>query len=42
MDYVFYRIISISASSTSESFENKRVINSEEITIEDFTKNIDN
>jgi hypothetical protein len=40
MDSVFYRSISISASSTSETSKNKRIVQSEEITIEDFTKNI--
>jgi hypothetical protein len=40
MDSVFCRTTSISASSTSESSESKRFINSEEITIEDFTKKI--
>ena len=38
MGSVFYRTTFISASSTSESSESKWVINSEEITIEDFTK----
>ena len=41
MDFVFCRTTSISASSTFESSKSKRVINSEEITIEYFTKNID-
>jgi hypothetical protein len=41
MDSVFYRTTSISASSTSESSESRRIVQSEEITIEDFTKNID-
>ena len=41
MDFVFCRMTSISASSTSESSESKRIMNSEEITIKDFTKNID-
>jgi hypothetical protein len=41
MDSIFCRTTSISSSSTSDSFENKRIINSEEITIKDFTKNID-
>ena len=37
----FCGTISISASFTSEFSESKRIINGEEITIEDFTKNID-
>jgi hypothetical protein len=41
MDSVFFRTTSISSSSTSESSERKRIINSEEITIEYFTKRID-
>jgi hypothetical protein len=41
MDSVFCRTTSLSTSSTSDSSENKRIINSEEITIEDFTNNID-
>jgi hypothetical protein len=41
MHSAFYRSNSISASSTSDTSENKRIIQSEEITIEDFTKNID-
>jgi len=41
MDSVFFRSTSISASSTSETFENNRIVQSEEITIEDFTKHID-
>jgi len=41
MDSVFYRSTSISASSISKTSENKRIVQSEEITIEDFTKNID-
>jgi len=41
MDSVFFRTTSISSSSTSESSESKRIINIEEITIEDFTKSID-
>ena len=38
MDSVFYRSTSVSASSTSETSENKRILQSEKITIEDFTK----
>ena len=41
MDSIFYRSTSILASSTSETSENKRIVQSEEIIIEDFTKNID-
>jgi hypothetical protein len=41
MDSVFHNTTSISASSTSESSESRRIVQSEEITIEDFTKNID-
>jgi len=41
MDSVFHRTTSISASSTSESSESRRIVQSEEITIKDFTKNID-
>ena len=41
MDSVFHRTTCISTSSTSESFESRRIVQSEEITIEDFTKNID-
>ena len=41
MDSVFYKSTSISASSTSETSENKRIVQSEEIKIKDFTKNID-
>jgi len=41
MDSVFYRTTSISTSFTSESSESRRIVQSEEITIEDFTKNID-
>jgi len=41
MDSVFHMTTSISASSTSESSESRRIVQSEEITIEDFTKNID-
>jgi len=41
MDSNFYKSTSISASSTSETSENKRIVQSEEITIEDFTKIID-
>ena len=41
MDFVFCRMTSISASSTFESSESKRIMNSEEITIKDFTKSID-
>jgi hypothetical protein len=41
MDSIFHRTTSISASFTSETFESKRIVQSEEITIEDFTKNID-
>jgi hypothetical protein len=37
--FLFYT--SISAFSTSESSESRRIVQSEEITIEDFTKNID-
>ena len=40
MDSIFCKTTSISIS-TFDSSENKRIINSEEITIEDFTKNID-
>jgi hypothetical protein len=38
MDSVFHRTTSISASSTSESSESRRIVQSQEITIEDFTK----
>ena len=41
MDSVFYISTSISAFSTSETSKNKRIVQSEEITIKDFTKNID-
>jgi hypothetical protein len=41
MDYVFCRTTSLSASFTFDSSVKKRIINSEEIIIEDFTKNID-
>jgi hypothetical protein len=41
MDSVFYRSTSISASSTSDTSKNKRIVQTEEITIEDFTKTID-
>ena len=41
MDSVFYKSTSVSASSTSETSKNKRIVQSEEITIKDFTKNID-
>jgi hypothetical protein len=41
MDSNFYKSTSISASSTSETSENKRIVQSQEITIEDFTKIID-
>ena len=41
MDFVFYKSTSISTFSTSETSANKRIVQSEEITIEDFTKNID-
>jgi hypothetical protein len=41
MDSVFHRTTSLLASSTSESSESRRIVQSEEITIEDFTKNID-
>ena len=41
MDSVFYKSTSVSAFSTSETSKNKRIVQSEEITIEDFTKNID-
>jgi len=41
MDSVFYRSNSILTSSTSDTSKNKRIVQSEEITIEDFTKNID-
>jgi hypothetical protein len=41
MDFVFYRSTSILASFTSDTSENKMIVQSEEITIEDFTKNID-
>jgi hypothetical protein len=41
MDFVFFRTTSLSASFTIDSSKNnKKNINSEEITIEDFTKNI--
>ena len=40
MDSVCYKSTSVSASSTSETSKNKRIVQSEEITIEDFTKNI--
>jgi hypothetical protein len=40
MDSIFCKTTSISTS-TFDSSKNKRIINSEEITIEDFTKNID-
>ena len=38
MDSIFKKTISLSTFSIFDSFNNKRVINSEEITIEDFTK----
>jgi len=41
MDFVFHRTNSISASSTFETSKSRRIVQSEEITIEDFTKNID-
>jgi hypothetical protein len=41
MDFVFYKSTSISTFSTSETSANKRIVQSEKITIEDFTKNID-
>ena len=41
MDSVFYKSTSISASSTYETSKNKRIVQSEEISIIDFTKNID-
>jgi hypothetical protein len=41
MDSVCYKSTSVSASSTSETSKNKRIVQSEEITIKDFTKNID-
>jgi hypothetical protein len=41
MDSIFRKTTSISASSTSETSKSKRIVHSEEITIEDFTKNID-
>ena len=41
MDSVCYKATSVSASSTSETSKNKRIVQSEEITIKDFTKNID-
>ena len=41
MDFFFHKTNSILASSTSKTFESKRIVQSEEITIEDFTKNID-
>jgi hypothetical protein len=41
MDSVFHKTTSISASSNSESSKNRRIVQSEEIIIEDFTKNID-
>jgi hypothetical protein len=40
MDSVCYKSTSVSASSTSETSKNKRIVQSEEITIKDFTKNI--
>jgi len=41
MHSAFYRSNSISTSSTSDTSKNKRIVQREEITIEDFTKNID-
>jgi len=41
MDFVFFRTTSLLASFTIDSSKNKKIINSEEITIEVFTKNID-
>jgi hypothetical protein len=41
IDFIFFINTSLPASFTVDSSENKRIINSEEITIEDFTKNID-
>ena len=41
MDSNFFRSTSVSASSTSESSDSRRIIQSEEITIEDFTKHLD-
>lgn len=41
MDLNFFRSTSVSASSTSGSSESRRIIQSEEITIEDFTKHLD-
>jgi hypothetical protein len=38
MDSVFHRTNYISTSSTSETSESRRIVQSEEITIEDFTK----
>jgi len=40
MDSVFHRTTSISASSTSESSESRRIVQSEEITIEDLLKTL--
>jgi len=41
IDSIFFINTSLLASFTVDFSENKRIINSEEITIEDFTKNID-
>ena len=41
MDSIFHMTNSISAPFTSETSESRRIVQSEEITIEDFTKNID-
>ena len=41
MDFVFDRSNFISVSSTFETCENRRIVQSEEITIKDFTKYID-
>jgi len=41
MDFIFHSTTSISASSISETSESKRIVQSKEIIIEDFTKNID-
>jgi hypothetical protein len=38
MDFVFHRTTSISAFSIFESSESRRIVQSEEITIEDFIK----
>jgi len=40
MNSVFYRSTSVSGSSTSKTSKSKRIVQSEKITIKDFTKNI--